>query len=495
MKASIYSLGFLTAIALSSCNSDGGNYPEGLPSDLRHQPKDGSLPEMSYKCDTSVVTIHFLGQQPEPGTQMNINQISVAQFNELSPVTVGNEPVTLRLPMEGTNILQIGLNDFDERLGSVWIAPGEDTEIYFDCRPDSVVGDNPRIYTGGTYADLNGLVSRYGVNHIFGPFMPTIGRYDMTDKEYIDNIAQAYNDSLKVIDSAVEPEMIKAIERATLKAALPSFLGLSEFVIRGSYMMSHPESPRVENDSVKLIITPETVKALYEIADFNDTSIQMADIMPLSMGLGSLDWTAGGTQNNLVADIACYRKVAEKAAAGKMKTADRESLAGLQNNAFYLAGVDAISGQYKAKLNEAMKLIKTLPEGTPDNRIVETITAPHKGKVVMIDLWNTWCSPCRAAIAANEPLKSTELSNPDIVWIYVADESSPLPLYVSLIPEIAGEHYRLTENQAEALRKQFDIDGIPYYILTDRQGSYEGRPDLRDHDLFKKAILEKLNAM
>ncbi len=111
----------------------------------------------------------------------------------------------------------------------------------------------------------------------------------------------------------------------------------------------------------------------------------------------------------------------------------------------------------------------------------------------MVDLWNTWCGPCRASIAVNEPEKSGDLSSEDIVWIYIADESSPIKTYLSMIPDIKGIHYRVSPEQISAIRSHFGVDGIPYYILVDRKGKATGRPDLRDHDLFKKTLIEEVN--
>ena len=105
---------------------------------------------------------------------------------------------------------------------------------------------------------------------------------------------------------------------------------------------------------------------------------------------------------------------------------------------------------------------------------------------------NTWCGPCRAALAQNEPAKSADLSSDDIVWIYIADESSSTPLYLDMINDIRGIHYHVTADQIARIRKQFDVDGIPFYILVDKQGRAQGRPDLRDHDKFKRTILSEL---
>lgn len=47
-----------------------------------------------------------------------------------------------------------------------------------------------------------------------------------------------------------------------------------------------------------------------------------------------------------------------------------------------------------------------------------------------------------------------------------------------MIKDIKGIYYRLTEDQMDVVRKQFNVDGIPYYILAGRDGKAAGRPDV-----------------
>ena len=69
-----------------------------------------------------------------------------------------------------------------------------------------------------------------------------------------------------------------------------------------------------------------------------------------------------------------------------------------------------------------------------------------------------------------EPLKSGELKSDDLVWIYIANETSPLVAYKTSIAKIAGKHYRLDDAQWKYLCEKFRIDGIPSYVLVDRDG-------------------------
>ena len=185
--------------------------------------------------------------------------------------------------------------------------------------------------------------------------------------------------------------------------------------------------------------------------------------------------------------------MADKAQALTLSQADLDTLRTL-SNPFFAAACDSIF-QRSTRLAEKLKeqnLVQPTPD-VPAEKVFDAIVAPHLGKVVVVDLWNTWCGPCKAALKANEPLKEGELADDDIVWVYIADESSPLPNYLSIIPDIKGLHYRLSGEQKKAINSRFEVDGIPYYIIVDRKGNATGRPDLRDHNLYIKTIKEKLS--
>jgi hypothetical protein len=62
-----------------------------------------------------------------------------------------------------------------------------------------------------------------------------------------------------------------------------------------------------------------------------------------------------------------------------------------------------------------------------------------------------------------------------------------------MIPEIKGLHYRLNPDQWKQLTsKDFDIDGIPSYVLVKKDGSYALSNNFRDHALMVKTLKEEL---
>jgi thiol-disulfide isomerase/thioredoxin len=104
-----------------------------------------------------------------------------------------------------------------------------------------------------------------------------------------------------------------------------------------------------------------------------------------------------------------------------------------------------------------------------DEDVVPFILSKFRGKPILLDFWETWCGPCRSANEAMKPMK-TELAGKDIAYVYVATESSPLETWENMIPDLAGEHFRLSEKQGKYVKKTFGIEGVPTYFLIDREG-------------------------
>ena len=99
-----------------------------------------------------------------------------------------------------------------------------------------------------------------------------------------------------------------------------------------------------------------------------------------------------------------------------------------------------------------------------------SIVSKHRGKVVLIDFWATWCGPCVAGHKSMRPMKA-ELADKDIAYVYIAGENSPKKRWEEMIPNINGEHYRLTHDQWDYFGKTLNVKGIPDYFILDREGN------------------------
>jgi len=113
--------------------------------------------------------------------------------------------------------------------------------------------------------------------------------------------------------------------------------------------------------------------------------------------------------------------------------------------------------------------INTLPK-TESDKVFANIISKYPGKVVYIDFWATWCSPCMNEMP-NSKILHDKFAGKDVVFLYLASQS-PEKTWKSVIAEkdIKGEHFLLTNNEFSAISEKFQISGIPRYVLVDKTG-------------------------
>ncbi|MDR2683153.1 MAG: redoxin family protein [Dysgonamonadaceae bacterium] len=132
------------------------------------------------------------------------------------------------------------------------------------------------------------------------------------------------------------------------------------------------------------------------------------------------------------------------------------------------------------KNNELLQLIEANKKKTgftvndiaevPNADVFPSILSKFRGKPILLDVWATWCGPCRLANEELKPVKA-ELSGKDLVYVFVAGENSPLETWKNMIPDLHGEHFRLTAKQWDYIGNTFGIRGVPTYFFIDREGN------------------------
>ena len=104
----------------------------------------------------------------------------------------------------------------------------------------------------------------------------------------------------------------------------------------------------------------------------------------------------------------------------------------------------------------------------PEN-ILQTILDKYKGKAVLIDIWATWCGPCRAGHKAMAPMKE-QMKGQNVQFVYITSPSSPLATWQEMIKDIDGDHYYLTTEQYNYILDKYESNGIPTYAIYNAQG-------------------------
>lgn len=114
-------------------------------------------------------------------------------------------------------------------------------------------------------------------------------------------------------------------------------------------------------------------------------------------------------------------------------------------------------------------------EGMSDGeKILRKLIEPYQGKLIYVDIWGTWCAPCRENLKESWRVREA-LKDYDIIYLFLANNSSD-EAWKSVISEynLTGPncvHYNLPADQQSAIERYIGVNGYPTYKLIDKQGN------------------------
>lgn len=97
-----------------------------------------------------------------------------------------------------------------------------------------------------------------------------------------------------------------------------------------------------------------------------------------------------------------------------------------------------------------------------------------RGKVVYIDIWATWCGPCKKEMPAMKALEAEYKDNKDIVFMGISvDASKNIQKWKDFVikEQLPGVQLFAGDMAGPALSKPYKITGIPRFMLVGKDGS------------------------
>ena len=369
----------------------------------------------------------------------------------------------------------------------IFVEPGQVSEVYLNIREasrlkskfhaDAASYGRLYYYSG---AMENVVRELHEANNLMAEYFGTVNKYDFTQKpevlldEYKKNLLSKMELARKALAESSLGQAMKTYLQGELDMRLLYSLQQAPSGLAGEYMNTQKNWDRETyfafmNKIQKAWPNGYIGKELYDVLDHPvallhgvyGTMVMMADMIQSEYTIDE------GLFTQLAATAKIYRSIkdfapltdAQKEEMKSLPEACQQYLSAANDN--LLATIEANKKKTGFRVNEAGEVA--------NEDLFASIISQFRGKVLLVDFWATWCGPCRNANKAMAPMKE-ELKDKDIVYVYITGETSPKGTWENMIPDIHGEHFRVTDKQWAYLGNAMGIEGVPTYFVIDREG-------------------------
>ena len=443
-----------------------------LPDDWKNvqDAKDETLPAAKINKGIATIKVKMLGYKKGMGLQFYVGGFtplgSKERFQKFFPFA-DDGTVKVEVPLWLTREVTVGVQGM--AFPQIIIGPGQETNILMKVTSDN----KPFVAFKGYMAKTN---------------MDLINAYD-TFKSFKDGD----NTYLKVKECNTKEERLQCLQdifdqrvaainkfKCTKAAKDLMCMTAEEDFVKWSRQFELQFSQYKLDDDGTVIMTQENI---YEKMQKNKDLLALTDeernytykyldepASPCCLAF----WQSGASYDPNEREKNAYN--ADLRALSFIMSTDREILIKSTLNGMENEDCKNVYHEYQAEQQRIAKelasqesvFIKKFDDVAPEN-ILQTILDRYKGKVVLIDIWATWCGPCKAGHQMMAPWKQ-ELKGKNIQFIYITSSTSPLATWQEMIKNIDGDHYYLTREQYNYVLQHYESEGIPTYAIYDAQG-------------------------
>lgn len=182
--------------------------------------------------------------------------------------------------------------------------------------------------------------------------------------------------------------------------------------------------------------------------------------------------------------VAQMRFIADRFEAGKTRDVLLHRLANAYVTRFGIEDIQDMENIYRTYVQDPVLVAKydaarekwnlaSVGKPSPDFKGVdvngkEYTLADFRGKYVYIDVWATWCGPCRQEIPYLKKLDE-DYKDAQIVFLSLSVDQDKAK-WEKMVKEQSMSGVQLHIGQNSSFQQAYKIEGIPHFILLDREG-------------------------
>ncbi|CAB3629018.1 TlpA disulfide reductase family protein [Achromobacter pestifer] len=143
-------------------------------------------------------------------------------------------------------------------------------------------------------------------------------------------------------------------------------------------------------------------------------------------------------------------------------------------------------GRWLAPTPQAQPALAALPVQQIDG--APAALSAFQGKPTVINLWASWCPPCRREMPA---FATAQAANPDVNFVFLNQAEAP-PVVAKFLEQHAPSLHNVLLDAAGEASRQFSNRGLPATLFLDAQGRLV---DLRVGELSTASLAQRLESL
>ncbi len=381
----------------------------------------------------------------------NVDSVTVSVMDIDTTLALNEEgKVTLVLPVDEP---QYGQAQYKWKRSTVYFEPGKTVTIAWDMTPSALV-----VAFEGDNADKNNFINS---KEMQGPVM---GDFGLTEEELLDKLAEYQAEDYKILESkGFDPAFVEKEKQRVdywIYGILWQYAGRKE--------CSEATYEKLQS----LMQEEEWLLQLNEYTNFMGGTISVLanrgkeDTDAYGRTINSMEYIVNNIKNQKVKEFLLgYFAIGYISEAGI-------------NNTDYLKEIveknitdPEILATFNAVYAEGSVLAAGAP--SPDFKMTdingkEYTLADFKGRILYIDVWATWCGPCKAELPKLHAL-AENFKGTNVCFVSMSVDKDKAAWEKMVKEDNLGgvQLYAGTESQFIA---DYKVNGIPRFILIDKEG-------------------------